>query len=148
MKQLNETPLPLKEASLGKSFPAGLDAVLQKLLQKEPEARYQSFEEVAQALKQELTSPIAVEKEQGSVPKKTPGHQPVKPSLQTNIVFGLAAFFVIGAFAGVSFIVANNLATKKEKHVAIKLDQVDVAFKTSSDINTYQQTDEAAARDP
>ncbi len=46
-----EKPAPtLKEASLGKDFPAGLERVVRKLLCKDPGERYQSAEETKRAL--------------------------------------------------------------------------------------------------
>ena len=46
-----EKPAPsLKEASLGRDYPAGLERVVRKLLSKDPEARYQSAEETKRAL--------------------------------------------------------------------------------------------------
>jgi tRNA A-37 threonylcarbamoyl transferase component Bud32 len=50
MKQINDTPPTLQDASLGKSFPPGLDEVIQKMLCKDPNQRYGSMTEVKQAL--------------------------------------------------------------------------------------------------
>lgn len=50
MLHLEKDPLPLKEASLGRDFPAGLERVVRKLLAKDPLDRYQSADEVKRAL--------------------------------------------------------------------------------------------------
>lgn len=42
MKHQTELQLPLKEASLGLSYPAALEAIISKLLEKDPAKRYQS----------------------------------------------------------------------------------------------------------
>lgn len=51
MKHQSETPLPLKEASLGISFPDAMAIVLGKMIEKKPDARYQKAEEVADDFK-------------------------------------------------------------------------------------------------
>lgn len=51
MLHLNEKPPTLKEASLGENFPPHLEAIVAKLLQKDPALRFQSAVEVADALK-------------------------------------------------------------------------------------------------
>lgn len=50
MKHQSETPPTLKEATLGKEFPAELEGVLARLLMKEPARRYQNLLSVAQDL--------------------------------------------------------------------------------------------------
>lgn len=72
MKHQNEIQLPLKEASLGMSYPAALEAIISKLLEKEPDNRYQTAGQLANDLitleraineKKQLTSgqgPISV----------------------------------------------------------------------------------------
>ncbi len=50
MQHRVETQLPLKQAALGRDFPAALEKILQKMLAKEPSQRYQNCLEVAQDL--------------------------------------------------------------------------------------------------
>ncbi len=50
MKHQNEIQLPLKEASLGMSYPAALEAIISKLLEKEPDNRYQTAGQLANDL--------------------------------------------------------------------------------------------------
>ncbi|MBX9942262.1 MAG: protein kinase [Candidatus Obscuribacterales bacterium] len=49
-KHLSERPLSLREASLGLNFPAELEACVLRCMAKEPEARYQSAQELRQDL--------------------------------------------------------------------------------------------------
>lgn len=50
LKHQTETPMSLKEATLGQSFPEGLELIVARLLCKQPDERYQS----AEALKADL----------------------------------------------------------------------------------------------
>lgn len=50
MKHQSEKPLSLKEASLGESYPATLEGIIEKLLEKNPEKRYQSAQHLARDL--------------------------------------------------------------------------------------------------
>jgi serine/threonine protein kinase len=54
MKHLNDAPSSLKEASLGRAFPDGLEFVVRKLLEKDPQRRYASMSEAKQALENAL----------------------------------------------------------------------------------------------
>src|SRR6202044_3145197 len=51
MKHQAEKPISLREASLGKTFPPGMEEVVAKLLEKEPRARYNSLFDVEEDLK-------------------------------------------------------------------------------------------------
>lgn len=46
LKRVTDKPASLKEASLGKEFPPGLEAIVQKMLEVNPEKRYQDFDTV------------------------------------------------------------------------------------------------------
>lgn len=50
MQHQSESPPNLKEASLGRTFPDAIDAVIRKMVEKNPEARYQNLTEVAKDL--------------------------------------------------------------------------------------------------
>jgi len=50
MKHQNDLQLPLKEASMGMRYPAQLENIISKLLEKEPDKRYQSAEQLANDL--------------------------------------------------------------------------------------------------
>jgi serine/threonine protein kinase len=49
-KQVNETPLPLTQASLGKKFPTELEQIVDRCLAKDPAARFASLAEVLEAI--------------------------------------------------------------------------------------------------
>lgn len=51
LMHLNEMPLPLREASLGLEIEPAIEKIVMRLLEKEPEDRYQSMDEVSHALK-------------------------------------------------------------------------------------------------
>lgn len=62
MNHQSVIPISLKEASMGREFPSLLEAIVAKTLIKDPNARYQSFFELARELailKQELSSPAS-----------------------------------------------------------------------------------------
>ncbi len=50
MKHQSEIQLPLKEASMGMSYPAALEAIISRLLEKEPDKRYQTAVNLANDL--------------------------------------------------------------------------------------------------
>jgi serine/threonine protein kinase len=50
LKHQTQTPITLKEASLGGSFPEGVEKVVSKLLEKDPRMRYQNLFDVASDL--------------------------------------------------------------------------------------------------
>lgn len=52
MKHQSDRQLSLKEASLGVSYPAALEAIISKLLEKDPDNRYQSANQLASDLMQ------------------------------------------------------------------------------------------------
>lgn len=50
LKHQSEEPLPLKDGSLGKDFPFALERVVARMLEKDPQKRYQSLAEVVGGL--------------------------------------------------------------------------------------------------
>lgn len=50
MKHQSDKPLSLKEASMGENYPPALEQIIGKLLEKDPEKRYQSAENLARDL--------------------------------------------------------------------------------------------------
>lgn len=52
LKRVTEQPATLKEASLGKEFPHGLEAIVHKMLEVTPAKRYQNFDAVIKDLMQ------------------------------------------------------------------------------------------------
>ncbi|HEY9732280.1 MAG TPA: protein kinase [Drouetiella sp.] len=51
MKHQNETPPSLKEATLGRDFPPDLEAIVARMLVKQPDSRYQNFSQVEDDLR-------------------------------------------------------------------------------------------------
>ncbi len=51
LKHQSEKPAPLKEASLGREFPEAIQKVIDRLLEKTPEARYQDLDSVNEDLR-------------------------------------------------------------------------------------------------
>ncbi|MBS1953706.1 MAG: serine/threonine protein kinase [Cyanobacteria bacterium SZAS-4] len=52
LKRVTDKPASLKEASLGKEFPPGLEAIVHKMLEVNPDDRYQNFDAVIKDLLQ------------------------------------------------------------------------------------------------
>lgn len=50
IKHLSDHPLPLREAVLGADFPEELESIVSKMLEKDPEDRFQSMDEFIEAL--------------------------------------------------------------------------------------------------
>lgn len=50
MSHVNDDPMPLHEASLGKHFPRNIERLVMRMLQKDPNERFQSMEDVKTAL--------------------------------------------------------------------------------------------------
>ena len=70
-KHVNETPVSMKEASLGKTFPLALERLVAKAIKKDPADRYQTFQE----MKQDLLAAG----EESAVAQPTAGHGQRQP---------------------------------------------------------------------
>lgn len=81
MKHQSEVQASLKEASLGMHFPAGLERIVHKLLEKDPQNRYQSASQLAADL-------IHVERalSDGGTHELTPSITSVEPKYGSKIV--------------------------------------------------------------
>jgi serine/threonine protein kinase len=105
-KHVMEQPIPLNQRVEDKTFPASLEAVVNKALSKEPVDRYQTAAEFAEALKHSLESDTAtppISEVQPSTPQPavveppTPGAPPARvaepaPSAPgTGLLLGVAA---------------------------------------------------------
>ena len=120
MKHQGEKPPSLKEASLGKSFPADLGNVVAKLIEKEPEHRYQNLLDVAN----DLTKIKAGEKPSiAAIPSKKPAHTQTSDKSQIPIwlkfftvclmviVLAIAAFVTLNAAKLQQFFAPSAVAT-------------------------------------
>ncbi len=87
MKQTCEKPQSLAEASLGKRFPAYLEAAVAKTLEKDPAKRFETME----AVKDALTGKVPV----ASV-KQTPGIQPKRKGNSQWALLMVACLLLVG----------------------------------------------------
>ncbi|HEY9774465.1 MAG TPA: protein kinase [Planktothrix sp.] len=96
MKQQTEKPPTLKEATLGQSFPADLEKVVAKLLQKDARARYESLVDVADDMQRLLDGkPVALGIKQGGTVKQ----KKIRPI--PVVVGSVLAVLLIGAGYGI-----------------------------------------------
>ena len=113
MKHQSETPLSLKEASLGIEFPQKMEAIVAQLLEKDPELRYQS----AQHLTADL---VGLDSGQLSMFEPVrPRPLPVEPATRQNIVILLlcaGCIFCLGTATGRML---PHKLTEKEAHVEL-----------------------------
>lgn len=128
MNHQSVIPTSLKEASMGREFPSLLEAIIAKTLIKDPNARYQSFFELARELailKQELASPTTsktLSKTFSKTVKDIPASVFVAPKANeqkaiSTPVAGLVCASIL--FAGVALGVGLSiLFTPKPKPVA------------------------------
>ncbi len=107
MKHQSEVQLPLKEASLGLSYPHALEAIISKLLEKDPAKRYQSATPLAgdlialeKALKEQRP---AVSGANSPAPTPSIGHFPTggfSLSVNARVATSLAIFGLVMYFLG------------------------------------------------
>lgn len=101
MKHQSEKQLSLKEASMGANYPAVLESVIEKLLEKEPDKRYQSAQHLARDL---ISIERSLSQDEGAVEvrvtdgaaarDKAPLLKPVEPKK----IGGVVKLVVSGAF--------------------------------------------------
>lgn len=104
LKHQSESPLPMKEASLGREFPRKIESIVEKLLEKDPAKRYQD----ATTLTAELVSLEQKVKEganavsgQHSSAREVSYDKTKKRSNQNWLVIGLA--YLLGIATGLMF---------------------------------------------
>jgi len=91
MHHVNDLPVPLSQASLGKEFPLELQHVVMRLLSKDPASRYQSMLSVKNALVRSLSTDAQIFEAEDTVDKR---FTPVKE--RRFPVVGVCASFLIG----------------------------------------------------
>jgi len=98
-KRMNEVPLPLSQASLGKKFPADLDKIVSRSLAKEPSDRFATMEVMVAAI-DNFTAGRALEFDQNAS-ALTPKKQTNKAKNKLALIggFSLLAMLVVGAIA-------------------------------------------------
>lgn len=148
MKHQSESQLPLKEASLGMQFPHELENIITRLLQKDPQHRYQSAGQlvadlilVEQGLKIPEDQAQTVTKEDGAAKLlrkelESPKY-PISPALKKRRLIELsvvaAAFCLLGVVGCLVFL---QLSTHSEydKHIVSEKaldDQSDPAYEAT-----------------
>ncbi len=108
MQHQSATPVSLKEASLGKTFPEAADSVLRKMLQKNPGQRYQNLAEVANDLESiKRGQKVSYER---SLPSGKKSRFPVHTILACLASLGL---LIVAFVIGRSSAVTNNFASRR-----------------------------------
>jgi serine/threonine protein kinase len=77
MKHASVEPPSLKEATLGQNFPEAVETMITKLLQKDPQRRYQNIEIVAREMRALLDPSNKPEPPPGAVTSREPNYPPV-----------------------------------------------------------------------
>ncbi|HEY9786269.1 MAG TPA: protein kinase [Candidatus Obscuribacterales bacterium] len=96
MRHQSEQPQSLKEASLGREYPETLEKIVRRCLEKNPDARYQSFLELANDLMMLQREPETIQIDAQQVALAV-------AERRTNIAFmivGAIGFLLLGATAG------------------------------------------------
>jgi len=91
-RQIQDKPLPLKEAAMGKKFPNSLEILVAKALEKDPQMRFQNFSELGEAISASSQGQIAESSLHWS--KQNQG----KNTLVISLV-GLLLLVVLGIFS-------------------------------------------------
>ena len=103
MQHRIESPLPLREASLGVSFSPALERIVSKMLSKSPEERYQSALTLADELSK-VQSGVAVNQVETRIPDKS---VPKAPAAVPYLLISLSVVFV-ALGAGAYFILSPS----------------------------------------
>jgi len=112
-KHLNQAPLTLSEASLGKKFPPALEEIVAKTLRKEPGQRYQSFDQLKSDLRDAGSGRIA----QASVPGQAQALRS-SPSATAKIAIVVACIGVLLSAGSWFWITFHDKRTNQTATVA------------------------------
>jgi serine/threonine protein kinase len=97
-RKMNKDPVPLAEAADGVAVPEALDAIISKLIQREPADRYQTAQELLTDLGNIDTSKLATAPSARPVKKKKPASGSVKWKLVAAGVAGVIASAATAAY--------------------------------------------------
>lgn len=109
-KHVNEPPPPLHEHSYGRQVPRALEKIVFKMLQKHPEDRFQSANEVLTALEQFRT---AQERAAAAVPSQPTVLETLRRNKQIRFIFAIAIpiLIAIACKATVDLLSQNDRST-------------------------------------
>jgi serine/threonine protein kinase len=120
MKHKEEKPPSLREASLGKEFPQGLEQLVARLLEKDPQLRYQTFDDVARDL-------ISLQSGLPLTPPMQVQQSPLKgPKLESLVIKGLA-FGAVLAIAIFVFLQLSQTPSLRAQKDAFRAEQTEFA---------------------
>jgi serine/threonine protein kinase len=117
-KHVNEVPPSMAEASLGKRFPAPLEAVVAKTLKKDPAERYQTFDELKQALSAALRPGAVAEGQKGTAKIRRQNEK-----FPTALLIAVAALLFIGALGYLWFQSSQKSSVTRPGSAASDLNQ-------------------------
>jgi serine/threonine-protein kinase len=145
MMRLNQDPPSLKEATLGGKFPAYIETVVAKLLQREPEKRYQSAAEVKLALlDQDSTAvdvPTSLRRSANSAGKAGATSKQQGVTFVPPAAVALLAVAMIATLAAGGFVLLRNQSKPKSVPLpanpapAASADKVDDFMTFESDVS-------------
>jgi len=130
MQHQSEQPPSLKEATLGKSFSPGIETIVARMLEKNPQARYQNLFDVARDL---------YRIKRGELLEGAPAPQTVRSIGLSNAYSGVALAAVAVIFAAMIF-VAGRLTAPTPSHTVTHQEVVPSHKPTSAD---EEKSDEA-----
>lgn len=132
MLHVEKEPPTLKEASLGRDFPAGLERVVRKLLSKDPNDRFQSAEETKRALQLAL-----------QIDEKVATPAPMQQeSTASRIAVVLVAVAAIATVSLVAYLTLQGEPTNSEFRKAASREDnthLQVALKNIEDIRKLEK---------
>lgn len=119
MQHQTQEPPTLKQASMGRDFPAGIEKIVKKMLSKNPDDRYQNILDVARDL-------IALK---GNEPIKIGSENSSEASSSTRIIaiIALATLLLIGCWLAWLFWGERNIAGAAKRATDIPANHIEMA---------------------
>jgi serine/threonine protein kinase len=114
LKQVNEDPVTLHDASLGQIFPPELEKAVSKTLAKDPEQRYQSVAQLQLDLSKAMKAPVP----EFFTPLETPITPARKRQMNARALAVMLSMVAIGALSAYSFISTTKHLPVAKPHAA------------------------------
>lgn len=129
LKHQSEVPPTLKEATLGKEFPADVERVIARLLEKEPGRRYQNLYSLAGDLnKIKMGREVQLSQAQKETATVSKPQAPEKKAIRVETAVLMAVLTSASAFAAGAWLNSGQNAQHPDKNVAVRpLDTVDIS---------------------